>query len=216
MSGPVPCPLCGGPVASRPERAAGRRLLDCPGCGLVSVHPQDRPDPEAERAQYRLHENDPDDPRYRAFLAQLTGPLVERLAPGAAGLDFGCGPGPAIGPMLQAAGFRVRDYDPIFRPDAAALRDRYDFVACTEVAEHFHAPGAAFARLAGLLRPGGWLGVMTLLLQAETDLAHWAYARDPTHVAFYRPRTLRWIAARHGWRLTTDGRRIALFQRPAC
>ena len=72
----------------------------------------------------------------------------------------------------------------------------------------------AMRMYADRLRPGGVLGVMTLLLQAETDLARWAYARDPTHVAFYRPRTLRWIAGRHGWRLTTDARRIALFESP--
>lgn len=209
------CPLCDGAAILHPARAAGRRLYDCGSCELIFVHPADRLELAQERAQYLLHENDPDDPRYRAFLEQLTGPLGERLRPGAEGLDFGCGPGPAIRPMMEAAGFGVRDYDPFFHPDEAALQATYDFVTCSEVVEHLHAPAGAFERLAGLLRPGGWLGVMTLLVQPETDLARWRYARDPTHVGFYRPATLRWLAARHGWRLHTDERRIALFQRPA-
>lgn len=56
---------------------------------------------------------------------------------------------------------------------------------------------------------------MTLLLREDVDFTTWYYVRDPTHVAFYRPRTLGWIAARFGWSLTTDGVRVALFGKPA-
>lgn len=219
MSGPgaataaPPCPLCG-LAQGAPAVSAGRRFSDCAGCGLVSVDRSALPSPEQAFEQYALHRNDPDDPRYRRFLSQLTAPLLAKLAPGAQGLDFGCGPGPAIGPMLAEAGCPVATYDPCFADDPAVLEHQYDFVTATEVVEHFHHPASAFAQFDALIRPGGWLGVMTLLLTPETDFRTWFYARDPTHVAFYRPGTLRWIARRFGWSLETDGVRVALFGKP--
>jgi len=208
-----PCPLCHVSRAEPFETVGGRGFLACEECGLVFVERRALPSPQAERAHYDLHQNSPADPAYRRFLSQLTDPLVTRLTAGAEGLDYGCGPGPAVGAMLAERGLKVRDYDPIFAPDAQALARDYDFIVCTEVAEHFHEPGEAFRELGRLLRPGGWLGVMTSLLTPEIEFGRWGYVRDPTHVAFYRPRTLAWIAARMGWALDTDERRVALFRK---
>lgn len=211
---PHPCPLCGATGVRPFAQAHGRRYLECPACGLVHVAPEDRPTPEAERAHYATHENDPDDPRYRAFLDRLALPLAARLPAGAEGLDYGCGPGPALARMLEERGFRVSLWDPFFAPDDDALRRAYDFVTCTEAAEHFFHPGAELARLDGLLRPGGWLGVMTELPREDRPLERWRYARDPTHVSLYRPATLEWIAARFGWALERPHPDVALFRKP--
>jgi hypothetical protein len=43
--------------------------------------------------------------------------------------------------MLAEAGHAMALYDPFFRPDPAALERDYDFITCTETAEHFHHPG---------------------------------------------------------------------------
>lgn len=210
-----PCPLCACADAAAFAHLHGRRYLRCPECRLVFVHPADRPHADAERAHYGTHENRPDDPGYRRFLARLADPLAERLPPGAEGLDYGCGPGPALSRMMAERGFPSRDYDPLFAPDAGALRRAYDFVTCSETAEHFHHPAAEFARLDGLLCPGGWLGVMTEMLDDARDFATWRYARDPTHVCFYHADTMRWIADEHGWRMHAPARNVALFHKPA-
>ena len=208
------CPLCGTEDALTPfAEALGRRYLRCAHCRVTILDPAQLPTPEAERAEYGLHHNDPDNPGYRRFLAQMTAPLLERIAPGAEGLDFGCGPGPAIAAMLGERGFPVRNYDPFFHADAGALDRRYDFITCTEVAEHFHNPGAAFERLDGLLRPGGWLGLMTGVLHDDGAFATWSYIRELSHVAFYRPETLAWIAGRFDWTLESVGRTVALFRK---
>ncbi|MDA1381669.1 methyltransferase domain-containing protein [Plesiomonas shigelloides subsp. oncorhynchi] len=55
-------------------------------------------------------------------------------------MDFGCGPGPLLAQMLEEAGFRMHKYDPYFHPERATLAREYDFVTCTEVAEHFMPP----------------------------------------------------------------------------
>lgn len=180
--------------------------------------PADRPDAAAERAHYATHENDAEDARYRAFLDRLARPLAARLAPGAEGLDVGCGPAPALAAMLTARGFPTAVYDPLFAPDVHPLKRTYAFVTCTETAEHFHRPARDWARLFALVRPGGVLAVMTEVLDEARDaperFAAWRYARDPTHTAFYRPQTFVWLARRAGWGLCRPERHVALLTRP--
>lgn len=178
------------------------------------MDPADRPDPATERARYDTHENDPGDPRYRAFLDRLREPLMPLLAPGAEGLDYGSGPGPALALMLEEAGFPMSLYDPFFAPDPAALGRTYDFITCTETVEHFFAPDQEFSRLDALLRPGGWLGIMTQMRDEAQSFESWWYVRDPTHVCFYHPTTIRWVAERYGWELTGPRPTVWLFRKP--
>jgi hypothetical protein len=191
-----------------------RRYQACDTCGLVFMAPEHRLGPEAERAHYGTHRNDPADPAYRAFLGRVAVPLVERLPAGATGLDFGCGPGPALAVMLAEQGFPTALYDPFFAPDPGVLERTYQFVTCTETAEHFHSPALEFERLDRLLAPGAWLAVMTGLLRDDCAFERWHYARDPTHVCFYRSRTMQWIAGRFGWLLTSPGGDVVLFRKP--
>lgn len=153
---------------------------------------------DEERRRYAGHRNSPDDPAYRRFLARLFEPLAGRLPPGAEGLDYGCGPGPTLSVMFREAGFPMRLWDPAFAPDRTALARRYDFVTCSETAEHFAAPGEEWQRLAALLRPGGWLGVMTQFLEPDIAFERWYYKNDPTHVCFYTRASIAQAAARLG------------------
>lgn len=175
------------------------------------MHPDQRPDRAAERARYDTHRNEIGDPGYRAFLRRLLDPLLERLTPRAEGLDYGSGPGPALAAMLRADGFPTAVYDPFYAPDARALERTYDFITCTETAEHFFEPAAEFERLDALLRGGGWLGVMTTLRTPERPFEDWWYVRDYTHVCFYSARTMEWIAKRYGWALERPHPNVALF-----
>ena len=205
------CPLCASPGARPFAEIRASRYLRCEVCRLTFLAPELRLGEDAERAHYGTHQNDPGDPRYRAFLDRLATPLAARLAPGAEGLDYGSGPLPVLAIMLRERGFRVAAYDPFFLADANALRRSYDFIACSETAEHFFDPAAEFARLDAMLRPGGWLGVMTEVLVDDSAFTGWRYARDPTHVSFYRAETLSWIADRFGWSLQAVERNVTLF-----
>jgi hypothetical protein len=207
------CPLCRAADARPLGEAGGRRFLRCGVCRLAFMAPEDRPDAAAELAHYGTHQNAPADAGYRRFLARLADPLAARLPPGAEGLDYGCGPGPALARMLEERGFSMRVYDPFFAPDEAALRRTYDFVTCTETAEHFFHPAKEWARLDALLRAGGWLGVMTEQLEEGRELAGWRYARDPTHVSLYAPETMRWIAEAFGWEMEVPARNVVLFRK---
>ena len=138
---------------------------------------------------------------------------MARLAPGARGLDYGSGPGPTLSRMLAEAGPPTSDYDPFFASGPGLLGATYDFVTCSEAAEHFHDPAREFQRLDRLLRPGGWLGLMTGIVDPETDLETWWYLRDPTHVVFYSLRTLTWLGERHGWTLVPVSGTVVLFRK---
>lgn len=211
----VDCPLCREPARLFCSDRS-RDFYRCEQCELISVDPASHLSPEAERANYDLHQNDPADARYRGFLNQLVTPLLARLQPGMEGLDFGCGPGPALSAMLREAGMVMSDYDPLFAPDAALLDRQYDFVTCTEVVEHFNHPATAWPQLAACVRPGGWLGIMTWLVP-DLDPEHfrrWGYKGEPSHVSFYRPATMDWLGRELGLHVEQHGERVILMHKP--
>ncbi len=192
----------------------GRRYVRCGRCHATLLDQTQLPSGEQERAHYQTHENDPADPGYRAFLARLARPLIERLASPQAGLDYGCGPGPALAAMLQEHGHDVALFDPFFAPDRAPLARCYDFITCSEVAEHFHHPAHEFARLDRLLRPGGLLALMTMFQTDDARFGDWHYRRDPTHVAFYRRETLAVVGQDHGWSYDFPAPNVVIFAKP--
>lgn len=207
------CPVCLSSTTRHFLAVDAKDYWRCQACRAAFVDARHHLSPEDECARYRLHRNDPDDPAYRRFLDQLARPLLERLPPGSEGLDYGCGPGPALARMLSEAGHRVALYDPFFRPDDSVWRRTFDFIACSEVAEHFRRPAVEFRSLNRLLRPGGLLGIMTCFQTEEERFADWHYRRDPTHVVFYREETFFRLAARHGWDCEIPARNVALMRK---
>jgi len=210
-----PCRLCYNNDTVDFAITNNRDYLCCNTCQLVFVKQSQLPGLATERAEYRLHHNDPNDQRYRAHLAKLTTPLVAGLPKSAKGLDFGCGPGPTISVMLGEQGYEVADYDPAFFADDVLLQRQYDFISCTEVVEHFHHPARDFALLAGLLKPGGRLGVMTQLRSDEIEFESWYYAREISHVAFYSTATMAWVGERFGWWVEMLGKDVVVFETPS-
>ena len=206
------CLMCG--AAGTPfETPDGKTYLRCGHCTFIWLEPGLRLARAAERAFYLTHENRVDDPGYRAFLSRLADPLLKKLTPGMRGLDFGCGPGPALANMLLDAGMDMAVYDPAFWPDERWLAQSYDFITCTEVAEHLHAPRAVLERLWACLEPGGWLGIMTGLLDDAPAFGTWHYRRDPTHVCFFSRRTFAVWAESAGGLCEYPGRNVVLIQK---
>lgn len=187
----------------------------CAHCELIYVPPTERPDVLAEKAQYDLHDNNPDDPDYRQFLSRLTEPLLDKLSPGSIGLDFGSGPGPLLATMFREAGMRMRTYDVFYDPDASVWYQTYDFITCTEVIEHLHSPGRELDRLFTALKPGGWLGIMTQRFTPRVVFTDWKYIRDITHVCFFSDTSLKWLASRHNAELLLLSDDVALLQKRA-
>jgi SAM-dependent methyltransferase len=189
--------------------------LECPNCAGVFLSPEHHLDALAERTRYEAHNNDIFDPRYQEFVAPIVDAVVRSFSPGCTGLDFGSGTGPVISHLLAEKGYRIDQYDPIFKNDPNVFRNRYDFVMCCEVIEHFRHPAREFSKLKDVLKPAGKLFCMTEVLTSDIDFKNWQYKEDPTHIFFYRPETLTFIerSFRFEGLIVTD-RLIELSQEP--
>ena len=199
----VKCPLCESSSASDffektdPKRGP-LKYFKCPDCRLIFLSSAAHLGAEDEKNRYDQHQNNPDNVGYVKSLQKLVTPLSKKLAPGSHGLDFGCGPQSVLKLMFEELGHTMDLYHPYYFNDEDVLRNRYDFVVCTEVVEHFYSPQKEFIKLINLLKTqGSRLGIMTQLVEDEADFCNWWYHRDPTHVCFYRKETFQWIG---GWK----------------
>ena len=126
-------------------------------------------------------------------------PLIDRIKLKSIGLDYGCGPGPALSLMLREKGHQMFNYDPFFHPKKSNLLKKYDFISCSETVEHFHNPFYEFTRFNELLNDGGIIGIMTNFHSKENIFENWYYIKDPTHVVFYTKNTFLIIAKMFKW-----------------
>lgn len=212
-NGETRCPLCSTPNSGFYSEDLRRRYRRCRQCKLVFVPAEYFLSAADERTHYDLHQNSPSDPNYRGFLKPVLNAICDRVTPPARGLDFGCGPGPTLSCMLEEAGYQASIYDPFYANDPSVLDGDYDFISCTEVAEHLHYPGTVFAQLFSLLKAGGWLAIMTRQLPAKDRFANWHYKNDPTHVCFYARATFAYLAARFNAHLEVISTDLVLLQK---
>ncbi len=210
------CPLCATPKA--PLLCEGktplRSYFRCTVCWLTFVPPESFLPAEEEQSRYEQHENQLDDPQYRKYLLPVFNAIAPHVRPGGSGLDYGCGPGPALVEMFREAGYPTEGFDPFFANHPEFLVRTYDFITCTEAAEHFHDPAKDFALLQKILNPGGRIAVLTQTWTENTVFSEWYYIRDPTHVVFFHETTFRWLADKYGWRLTVAGKHLFVLERP--
>ncbi len=209
----TPCPLCGSSNHSLVHRDTTRHYYQCLECSLIFVPPNERLDASQEKARYDFHQNDPDDSRYRKFLFPLAESVIKHTTVGALGLDFGCGPGPALAAMLRESGRAVELYDPYYQPNEHAWSQTYDFITASEVFEHLFNPRKELDRLFAALRPGGILAVMTRFAPAIAEFPSWYYIRDDTHVCFYNRDVFNFIAGRWQATISFPMDNIAIFVR---
>lgn len=196
------CPLCLRSKIVFYCADSNRPYLRCECCDLVFVPVNYHISSGQEKVEYDKHQNSAEDSGYRHFLSRLSEPLLARLEPRSSGLDFGCGPGPALPDMLREQGHFVEIYDQFYARHLDVLDRRYDFVTATEVFEHLREPARTLNQLWSLVEPGGLLGVMTKLVASKTAFEKWHYKNDPTHIIFFSKTTMHWLAEH--WHATRE------------
>ncbi|KRW50085.1 methyltransferase [Aeromonas allosaccharophila] len=212
MSSSVCCPLCASAQAySLP--VAGKRYHRCLACELVWLDEADHLDEAAEKAVYDGHDNRVDDPRYRTFLMRAFGEVLSGVAIPASGLDFGCGPGPALVAMGREAGYQMAGYDKFFANFPELLTRQYDFITSTEVIEHIAEPRAALEQLWACLKPGGVLVLQTQRVLSDERFKNWRYRHDPTHIVFFAEASFRVLAASWQAELSFPHADVAVLQK---
>lgn len=207
------CVLCGG-TAVFWQADRRRPYLRCQRCLLVQVPADHQLDADAELAEYRLHRNDPDDPGYRRFLSRLAEPLLQHLPADSSGLDFGCGPAPALAMLLREQGHRVALHDLYFANNPQVFDQQWDFICASEVVEHLAQPGEELHRLWQCLKAGGWLALMTKRVRDAEAFANWHYKNDPTHICFFSVPTFDWLAAHWQTRAEYPADDVVLLRKP--
>jgi SAM-dependent methyltransferase len=207
------CPLCRSTDTKYKSTLFSRNFHECKNCFLIFVDPAQHLKKEEERARYELHENSIENKGYCTFLNRLAEPFSSVLEKGSVGLDYGCGPGPTLSKLLSQKGHTMFDYDPLFFPDKQHLERQYDFITSTEVFEHFHDPAREIPYILSLIRPGGWLAVMTEMIPPDIEFEKWHYICEPSHVCFYHDRTMHWIAEKNNLSIYVPHKNVRIFRK---
>lgn len=211
------CPLCLFEAIRPYYEDSKRSYLQCEHCDLVFVSSMYWLTPDEEKAEYDLHENNANDQGYRQFLSRLSVPLSERLdlslVGDCKGLDFGCGPGPTLSLMLEEKGAAMALYDLFYYNDKILLDGTYDFICATEVVEHLGDPRKEFTQLFSMLKPRGWLGLMTKMVKDQQAFSRWHYINDQTHICFYSRSTFEFIAEEFDASVTFVANDVILLQK---
>lgn len=209
------CPLCGAKKIAHWHHWRERDYWCCLACQLVFVPADQHVSETREKAEYDKHDNRIDDAGYRRFLSPSFHAITGSLPLGSSGLDFGCGPGPALAAMLSEAGYPTRLYDLYYHPDDNVWRYQYDFISLTEVIEHLARPWPILQRLWSHLRPGGRLVIQTQRVRDREAFRRWRYLHDPTHISFYAGATFVWLGrALSARRVDRVGRDVVVLEKP--
>jgi len=186
------CILCKG-TTKKFWKSKNREFVECTNCGGIQLLSQFYISKKAEEARYLTHNNDVDDPKYQDFVKPITSRILKDFSTEHNGLDYGCGTGPVISIQLEKEGYKTVLYDPYFHRQTSVLTNKYNFIICCEVMEHFYKPQQEFRTLASLLKSGGKLYCKTSLYSEKIDFDNWYYKNDVTHVFFYTEKSLIWI-----------------------
>ncbi len=199
------CPLCSGPG----EVFYKKMFYICGECFGIFRSIENRPAPEKEKARYELHRNDVNDIGYQQFVSPVTSAVLQSFLPEHKGLDYGAGSGSVISKILKDQGYNIKLFDPFFHNFPELLNEKYDYIACCEVMEHFYYPAKEFQSLKDLLKPNGSLYCMTHIYNSEINFDTWYYKNDPTHVFIYQKQTILWIYKNFGFSdISIDNRLI--------
>lgn len=168
-----------------------------------------RPDAKEERLRYEEHFNDVENEGYQRFVSPITSSVLNDFSKTDKGLDFGAGTGPVISKLLKDQDYSLVQYDPFFHNFPDLLKDKYNYIVCCEVMEHFYHPKKEFELLQNLLHTKGKLYCMTDLWDESIDFHKWYYKNDQTHVFIYHINTIEWIQKEIGFsNVTIEGRLI--------
>ncbi|MBQ4850144.1 class I SAM-dependent methyltransferase [Pseudoalteromonas sp. MMG012] len=208
------CNLCGSVDISFYHSDKRRDYWQCRQCDLVFVDKHQHLTPTQEKAIYDSHENSLEDLGYKQFLSRVSDPLLRRLRVPSSGLDFGCGPGPLLAKVLSDAGHSMAIYDLYYANDITVLRDKYDFITCTEVIEHLAHPQTVLTQLFSLLKPEAPLVIMTKLVINAERFTNWHYKNDQTHISFFSRKTFEYIALQFNCKLEFIGNDVIILTKP--
>lgn len=186
------CTLCGNQTQLF-KTINEMKYLKCKQCKAIMLDKVSYLSKEAEKERYEEHNNDVEDLGYQKFVSPIVSAVLKDYTKDHKGLDFGAGTGPVITKLLRDQGYNIKTYDPFFANKPERLEEKYDYIVCCEVIEHFYNPAKEFKLLRSLLKLGGTLYLKTNIYHKDIVFESWYYKDDATHVFFYSKESLEWI-----------------------
>lgn len=210
------CKLCTSATNLWQHSSFEQHYAYCPQCELIAQEESYNVSLEREKQQYDQHHNTLENEGYVAmFETFLDFFWHDFTCKDISCLDFGSGPTPVLSTLMHKRGANVDYYDKFYQPKRVFEGKSYDLITSTEVFEHLNHPLETLMLLAHHLKPQGYIALMTLFHDNSMEnFWKWWYRRDPTHITFYTPKTLDFLAQACGLKLIrSDGKRIALLQK---
>ncbi len=180
------------------KKMGKRDYFRCPECDLIFVPEEFHLSSIDEEARYLLHNNTLSNGGYVNMFMEKIKLIQQYCSNISAVLDYGCGHEPVLAELLQREGYDCDLYDLYFHPEFPVLS--YDLVISTEVFEHFRDIRNELIKIHSLLKPGGFLAIMTSLHNPVEDFENWWYHSDPTHICFFSTKTFEWISMQFGFK----------------
>ena len=196
------CVLCGSKTTSFKHPRFQMLFHECPVCLLITKDESIHISESEEISIYLRHENSLDNHGYVNYLMNYIEQGVLPYIKEGNVLDFGSGPEPVLSHLLKSLGFQVDLYDYYFAPEKIYEDKQYDLITSTEVIEHIKNPVEAFHLFHKHLKPNGILSLMTLFYPKDKNtFFDWFYIRDHSHITFFAPETMLYIAKKTGFEL---------------
>lgn len=193
------CPLCES-ESTHFHSIKNKIYNKCSLCKAIYLLKEFHLSAEQEKKHYLKHNNDVEDTNYQKFVSPISDYILLARKKEDKGLDFGSGTGPVISKLLTDKAYCIEQYDPFFKNNTNILNNKYDYIACCEVMEHFHKPKDEFTLLRKILNENGVLICKTVVYNESIDFEKWYYKNDPTHVFIYQKETLEWIKSHFKFR----------------
>ncbi len=191
------CKICGFETRAIEVKRDGTKYSYCNRCEYISKDVDCRVSENQEFEIYDRHTNSIEDETYVAYFRSFINETILRFqSEGKKGLDFGSGPEPVLSELLKRDyGYEMDIYDKFYAPEKIYLGKTYHLVTSTEVVEHLDDPLEYFRLFRSLLSKDGILAIMTQFHpKDDAKFEGWHYRRDESHISFYTPETIRWIA----------------------
>lgn len=194
---PVKCKICSTNTRIIKHPKDESLYYVCPECQFISLDEGLYLKEVDEIRRYGNHKNSMEDSGYVAYFRSfINSTILNFQGKCRFGLDFGSGPEPVLGKLLeQDYGYEMDIYDKYFSPDKVYEGKSYGLITSTEVVEHLDDPLSYFALFKRLMKADATLAIMTQFHPVDDDkFFKWHYRRDPSHISFYTPKTMIKIA----------------------
>jgi ADP-ribose pyrophosphatase YjhB (NUDIX family) len=191
------CKICGFETRLIEVKRDQTRYHYCDRCEFISKDQGCRVSEDQEFVIYDRHTNSIEDESYVTYFRNFINKTIFKYrSDGIKGLDFGSGPEPVLSELLKRDyGYDMDIYDKFYAPDRIYEGKTYDLVTSTEVVEHLDDPIEYFKLFRSLLAKDGILAIMTQFHpRDDSKFEGWHYRRDESHISFFTPETIKWIA----------------------